>query len=459
MKALSQTQLRLFLIVAVLFAAGAAVLVFSGALPPYYERKFREEDYTPPVLEIRFLTFDELEGWIQDDPIPALETFVRSCERFERLPAGSSANPLENLGLENSGSEEPAVTLAGTVADWLRPCSEARALSVSAYSDAGGRRGAFRAFFEYHFRPVEIATRRTPLPDGPARRAGPVIDKGGTFTGYYEPVYEASRQRTLMRNAPVLPRPDDLIDVDLGQFRDELKGERIAGRLEGARLVPFADRMRIEASDPAEAPLAWLDPNDLFFLQIQGSGRLAFDDGAILRIGYDGQNGHPYTAVGRVMVARGIMPLEEVTMQSIRNWLDSAPLNEAEALRQTNASYVYFRPLGGLSPELGPLGAQGAPLTPGRSLAVERRFHTMGAPIWVDIEPVEGNGEEPIRRLMIAQDTGGAIKGAVRGDVFWGPGDEAGAIAGAMNARGSMVVLLPRRLADRLPSKYQRPAQ
>lgn len=359
----------------------------------------------------------------------------------------SPANPLENLGLADA-----ALSLGGQVKDWLRPCTEALALTASSYSDPGVRRGAFRSFFEFHFQPVEIFTIRPPLPDGRARRAPPRIEREGTFTGYYEPVYAASRSATETHNAPLLPRPDDLVEVDLGLFRETLRGERIAGRVEDGRLKPFADRSEIETGeyDPP-APLAWLDPNDLFFLQIQGSGRLDFGDGDILRVGYAAQNGHAYTAIGRVMVERGIMPLDAVSMQSIRDWLDAASDSEAQALREENASYVFFRPLDTVSPELGPLGAQGVPLTPGRSLAVDRRYHAMGAPVWVDIEPVDGAGNAPIRRLMIAQDTGGAIRGPVRGDFFWGAGDQAGEIAGVMNARGRMTVLLPRRLAERLP--------
>ncbi|WP_375204762.1 murein transglycosylase A [Hyphococcus sp.] len=454
MSAFSDRHLRLLLAGAVMIAAIAAALVFSGVVPPYYERQFDDEDFGPAVLHLRLADFDDLSGWLQDDPGPALEAFVRSCERFEAMPPDAPANPLENLGFD-----DPELTLSGAVADWLRPCAEARALLVSAYSDPGGRRGALRAFFEFHFTPVEIATLREPLSDGPARRADPKIDKTGVFTGYFEPVYEASRAPTEDHTAPLLPRPDDLVEVELGRFRDALKGERIAGRVENGRLVPYAARAEIEAADPAGlAPLAWLDPNDLFFLQIQGSGRLVFEDGSAMRVGYAAQNGHLYTAIGRVMVDRGIMPLEEVTMQSIRGWLASAAPQAAQNLREQNASYVYFRPLDEVDPALGPLGAQGAPLTPGRSLAVDRRYHALGAPVWVDIEPVEANGQEPIRRLMIAQDTGGAIKGPVRGDVFWGSGDEAGAIAGAMNAEGRMTVLLPRRLAERLPRKYLRNA-
>lgn len=439
--------LRLFLAGAAVFAAIVTALVFSGVIPPYYARRFSDADFAPAVPDYRFIRFDEIAGWRQDDPSLALEAFVRSCADYERRDPAAPANPQENLGLDDK-----SLTFSGTVADWLRPCAEARALSVSAFSDPGSRRGAFRSFFEFHFQPVQIFSVRKPLAGGPARRAGPRREAEGTFTGYYEPVYRASRTPTPVYSAPLLPRPDDLVEADLGLFRDELKGERIAGRVENGRLTPYEDRRGIE-TQPAPDALAWLDPNDLFFLQIQGSGRLVFDDGAVMRVGYAGQNGHPYTAVGRVMVERGLMPLESVTMQSIRAFLDGAPQAAAKDLRDQNASYVFFQPLETASPALGPFGAQGVPLTPGRSLAVDRRFHALGAPVWVDIEPVEGAGPARIRRLMVAQDTGGAIRGPVRGDFFWGAGDEAGAIAGAMNAKGAMIVFLPRRLAERLPPK------
>ena len=450
MKPSTGIKLRLFFAGAVLLAAVVAALVFSGIFPPYYAREFSDDDFSPPVIDFKLVDYRALNGWLQDDPTPALEAFMKSCAIFETQDPASPANPLELLGPGQEG-----ITLSGTVADWLRPCAEGRALMVSAYSDPGVRRGALRAFFEFHFQPIEIVTRRDPLPDGRARRAPSRIEPKGVFTGYFEPVYPASRARSERFSAPVLPRPDDLVEVDLGLFRDNLKGERIAGKIVNGRLTPYADRTAIERQGPAgdQTPIAWLDPNDLFFLQIQGSGRLVFDNGDVARVGYAAQNGHPYRAIGRVMVERAIMPLEAVTMQSIRTWLDNAAPHEAEAMRGENPSYVFFHALDDVAPSLGPLGAQGAPLTPERSIAVDRRFHTLGAPVWVDIEPVSQAGAAPIRRLMIAQDTGGAIKGPVRGDVFWGAGDEAGEIAGAMNAKGRLFVLLPRRLAARLEAK------
>ena len=247
-----------------------------------------------------------------------------------------------------------------------------------------------------------------------------------------------------------------MIEVDLGAFKPELAGERIAGKIAGNRLLPFASHAQINAGAlGAQMPvIAWMDPNDLLFLQIQGSGRLRFDNGDQLRLGYDGQNGHAYTAVGKVLVDEGEMPLSEVSMQSIREWLASAHPASAQRIREANASYVFFRKLEELSDDtLGPLGAQSVPLTAKRSLAVDRRFHAMGTPVWLELEsdPAALSGGI-FRKLMIAQDTGGAIRGPVRGDVFWGAGDYAGEIAGNMRANGRMFVLLPKEVAARLPA-------
>ncbi|WP_411816819.1 murein transglycosylase A [Hyphococcus sp. DH-69] len=444
MKSSTGTLLRLFLAGALLVAMAAAALVFSGVLPPYYDREFSDEDFGNPALQLLPISYDEIDGWHRDDPTEALNAFMRSCEIFEKQDPSQAANPLENTLLTG-------VSLAGTIADWQRPCHEARALTVSAYSDPSIRRGAIRKFFEFHFQPIEVSVKRAPLPDSRARRAPPKIENDGVFTGYYEPVYPASNTQTDRFSAPLLPRPDDLVEVDLGMFRDTLKGERIAGKIEGNRLVPYADRKSIENGGIDGDPIAWLDPNDLFFLQIQGSGRLFFEDGTALRVGYGGQNGHAYTAIGRVMVQREIMPLEDVSMQSIRQWLVDADPVEAQSLREENASYVFFNRLDQVAPELGPLGAQGASLTPGRSLAVDRRYYPLGMPVWIDIRLDEN--ADPLRRLVIAQDTGGAIRGPIRGDYYWGSGEEAGKMAGEMNARGKMIILLPQRLAERIEFK------
>mgnify|MGYP002277714155 CR=1 FL=1 len=427
----------------------AAALVFSGIWPAFYTIKPGLSAYGEPSLDYRVAAYRELPGWLQDDPGEALGAFLLSCERMSARDEAAPANSQEYLGERLAG-----VSLGGTVGDWLAPCAAAAGLDRGAYAGADAWRSAVRVFFESHFTPVEIRDRRAPLPDGPARRHGPRIETSGLFTGYFEPSYPASPMPTADFSAPVYRRPDDLIDVDLGAFRPKLAGQRIAGRIEGNKLVPYADHGEINGGALAGKvqPLAWMRPNDLFFLQIQGSGRLDFNDGSPpLRIGYAGQNGRAYTAIGRTMVDRDIMRLEDVSMQSIREWLDHADEAAAREMREQNASYVFFTELDmPEDPALGPLGAQGAPLTAGRSLAVDRRYHTLGAPVFVDIEPVSAHGPKPIRRLMIAQDTGGAIKGPVRGDVFWGAGDEAGAVAGEMKAAGRLYVLVPAAVVERL---------
>lgn len=440
----------------VFFLAGAvavilaAIFVFGGFLPPFERTTFDDEAFGPLQLEVRPVPFSDLPGWEAHDFEPAFGAFLISCSRIEQLDDNAPVNPLENLGGAFSGA-----SFGGAVAEWRPVCAAASAIESTALSEAGERNALIRRFFETEFLPVQILNRRDPLPDGPAAAAPSRIDEVGTFTGYFEPAYRASREETAYFSAPVYTRPDDLIEVDLGAFRDDLAGERIAGRVDGVRLVPYADHQEINdgALNSSAEPIAWLSPNDLFFLQIQGSGQLLFEDGVQLRVGYAGQNGHPYTAIGQVMVRDGIMPLEDVSMQSIRQWLDTSSAEDAQAMREENASYVFFRSISDVPAGQGPLGAQGVPLTAGRSLAVDRRFHALGSPVWVDIEPAEGNGDEPIQRLMIAQDTGGAIRGPVRGDLFWGAGAQAGEIAGKMNAEGRMYVLTPRAIAARF-SRY-----
>jgi membrane-bound lytic murein transglycosylase A len=289
------------------------------------------------------------------------------------------------------------------------------------------------SFFETHFEPFAVTNRGEPE---------------GLFTGYYEPTLDGSRVRTERFSVPLYGRPPELLTVDLGRFREEWRGERLAGRLEGAAVVPFADRRAIHRGALAGRRLEvlWVDdPVDAFFLEIQGSGRVRLPDGEEVRVGYAGQNGHPYTAIGRVLVERGALPRQAVSLQSIRRWLEDHP-QWARDLLERNASYVFFRILDGD----GPRGAQGVVLSPGRSLAVDRRFLPLGAPVWLTTTvpgPAQGTPEEPFRRLLVTQDTGGAIRGPVRGDVFFGPGEEAAWRAGHLKRPGRLWLLLPRGAA------------
>ena len=449
MTALTFRQTLAFFLAGAIAVLVAAILVFNGFLPPFQKAPFDDSAYGPPQLRLQPARFADIKGWRVDNPAPAFEAFLASCVRIEGMDAETPINRQENLGAGFDG-----VTLGGLAADWQPICVSARRTQEAMPETVEARGEQARFFFESEFAPIQIFNRRDPLPDGPASAAPPRVESAGVFTGYYEPAYRAGPAPTSDLSAPVYGRPDDLIDVDLGAFREDLAGERVAGRIQGNRLVPYPDHEEINqgALSETSTPIAWMSPNDLFFLQIQGSGQLIFDDEERLRIGYAGQNGRPYTAIGRIMVRDGILPLAEVSMQSIRQWLEMADAEDAQSMREQNESYVFFRTIEDVPTDKGPLGAQGVALTTERSLAVDRRFHALGAPVWIDLDPVSGNGPDRIRRLMIAQDTGGAIRGPVRGDVFWGAGTKAEIVAGMMNARGHMIVLVPRAVADRIPA-------
>jgi membrane-bound lytic murein transglycosylase A len=304
---------------------------------------------------------------------------------------------------------------------WQASCSEAT--RMPAPDDASAR-----AFFERHFQPWQ-ATQE----DG---------SDEGLVTGYYEPLLKGDRVRTERARHPLHAAPDDLITVDLASVYPELKNLRLRGRLVGNRIVPYATRKEIETGGNGfrGKPIAWAeDPVDLFFLQIQGSGRIELPDGTHLRVGYADQNGHPYQSIGRLLVERGELTLEQASMQGIKDWGARNPDRLPELLA-ANPSYVFFRELpNGLA---GPLGALGVPLTGGRSIAVDPRFVPLGAPVF--LATTQPNSPEPLNRLVMAQDTGGAIRGGVRADFFWGFGNAAGELAGRMKQRGRMWVLLPK---------------
>jgi len=361
----------------------------------------------------RVVAVADLPGWADDRHAEALAAFLAGCRVIK------SDKPLA-----------PA-------------CAAAR--GVAAGDDA-----AARAFFESRFEPVELSN-----------GSGAT---NGLITGYFEPVIRGCRARKPDCSVPIHGVPDDLITVDLAAIDPDLKGKRLRGRLDGRKLVPYASRAEIDARNGANpepprngngstngvrngksalpAPvLAWAaDAVDVFFMQVQGSGRLQLDDGAVLRLGYADQNGHPYRPVGRVLVERGVLPKDGVSMQTIRDWLAANPA-ERDAVLATNPSYVFFRELP--PSDDGPLGSLGVPLTPARSIAVDVNAVPLGSPVWLaTTDPDDGSA---IRRLMAAQDTGGAIRGTVRADLFWGRGDTAAGKAGRMQQPGRMWLLRPRQ--------------
>ena len=311
-------------------------------------------------------------------------------------------------------------TLARRTA-WQAVCSEAAAMGTP--DDA-----ATRAFFERRFQPYQ-ATQE----DGSTE---------GMVTGYYEPLLKGDRVRTERARFPLYAAPDDLVSVELASVYPELKNLRLRGRLVGNKLVPYPSRKEIGAAGDGfkGKPIAWAeDPVDLFFLQIQGSGRIELPDGSHVRVGYADQNGHPYQSIGKLLVERGELKLEQASMQGIKNWGAKNP-DKLPDLLASNPSFVFFRELPDSLP--GPLGALGVPLTGGRSIAADPRFIPLGAPVF--LATTQPNSALPLNRLVMAQDTGSAIRGGVRADFFWGFGDKAGELAGRMKQRGRMWVLLPK---------------
>ena len=370
----------------------------------------------PASLRLQELPFSALPGWTDADPSGALEAFRRSCVALSTRPDESALGGLN---------------YAGTAGDWRQPCVAASAMQA-------GDPQAAKAFFESEFAPYRL------------------VQSSGTglFTGYYEPQLKGSRTRHGPYQTPLLGVPSDLVNVDLGLFRDTLKGQRIVGQVANGRLVPYPARAEIEGSGlPQAKPLVYVDDAvDAFFLQIQGSGRIVLDDGSVVRAAYAAQNGRAYTAIGAVLIQRGELTREEVSMQSIRAWLAKNPA-EAQQIMNANASYVFFTEQALGDPALGAAGAQGVPLTPEASLAVDLTIHSMGVPVWLETTSPDPDAAKPDRkfeRLMVMQDTGGAIRGPIRGDVYWGYSEDAAAVAGRMRSEGQLTVLLPKAVAQRL---------
>ncbi|WP_429884363.1 murein transglycosylase A [Geoalkalibacter halelectricus] len=350
-------------------------------------------DLAPPEAQpVRVTTtFDQLEGWAEGDPRPGFEVFLNSCQAI--------------------GRRDP----------WVEVCAAAREV------DAGDRIAVLR-FFHTHFQP-----HRLQKPDG---------EVGGLITGYYVPNLRGSRTPSERYAWPLHAPPEDMLVVDLRTLHPGLSDYQLRGRLEGRRVVPYYTRAEIAAGKGALAgrELFWVeDPVELFFLHIQGSGRIHLENGEGIMVNYADMNGHPYRSIGRLLLERGAMTRDQMSMQNIRAWAQANP-DSTQALLNENPRYIFFRELPGEVEN--PPGALGIPLTPRYSLAVDPRFVPLGAPVFLATTwPME---ERPLRQLMGAQDTGGAIKGEVRGDFYWGLGEEGGHYAGRMRQQGRMWVLLPR---------------
>ncbi len=396
--------------------AATILIVLVIALAAYF--------FSPPSqkpverLALKPIAFAELENWPGDGIELAFSAFLRSCGRLTSAAPDSKMGGTADMGLRS---------------DWQPVCTSAAALGQPSPQ-------SIKQFFEENFAPVRVSN------DG---------DDMGLFTGYYEAELKGSRTRSDAYSVPLYPRPADLVMVDLGIFKDEWKGQRIGGRVVDGSLQPFETRAEIMAGalEGKVTPLVYVsDAVDAFFLDIQGSGRVTLDDGKVIRVSYDAQNGRPLTMIGRVLADRGAIERKKVSMQTIRDWLAANPTS-ANDVMNTNASYVFFREVEVTDPNDGPPGAQSVPLTPGHSLAVDRKFHALGVPIWIETTSPDLGPDRPSKpfdRLFVAQDTGGAIRGVVRGDTFWGFGKDAAEIAGEMKQHGRMTLLLPKALAARV---------
>lgn len=352
----------------------------------------------PDVL--RNSTFDALPGWQQDDLRQAWPAFLQSC----------------------------GVLIKKTM--WRDVC--AAAFIVDAQDGV-----AIRNFFENSFVPYQVVN-----PDGA---------KDGLVTGYYEPLLRGSRVRQGKYQTPLYRVPDDIVTIDLASVYPELKNMRLRGKLVGNKVVPYLTREQIVASSSLSGKeLVWVDdPVEAFFLQVQGSGRVQFSDGSkTVRLAYADQNGHPYKSIGRYLVDLGELKLEQASAQAIAAWVAAHPSRAAEVLN-ANPSYVFFKEESLTDTEQGPKGALGVALTPERSIAVDAQFINLGAPVF--LATTQPNSDRVLQRLMMAQDTGGAIRGAVRADFFWGFASAAGEKAGKMKQRGMMWVLLPKPIPS-MPS-------
>jgi membrane-bound lytic murein transglycosylase A len=355
------------------------------------------------------LAWSEIAGWSDDDHLAGYKAFRISCR------------PIAAQG----GAPADAKFLGASLRD---PCRIAKGLELS-----DGARA--KAFFEEYFLPLRIS------------RLG---EGEGFVTGYYEPVIDGSLTQNEVYNVPVYRRPSNLFVRGFNQSSVGLpNGGKVYRKIGRRKLVPYYERAEIEdgAIEGRGLEICWLrDQTDLLFSQIQGSARVLLQDGSTLRINYDAHNGFPYTAVGRVLIERNIIPKEQMSMQKIREWMQQNP-DGANELRRQNKSYVFFREVQ-LSDNDEAVGAQGVPLTPGRSIAVDKALHVYGTPFFIEGElPIESErSKTPFRRLMIAQDTGSAIVGPARADLYFGAGAEAGRVAGRLRHSARFVILVPRSL-------------
>ncbi|MDR0770525.1 MAG: MltA domain-containing protein [Burkholderiales bacterium] len=399
---------RLFLCLMGAFAL--AGLLTGCVTPPTSEAPPPSE--ATPQLRYQATAWSALPGWSQDTLAEAWPAWQMSCRALLKK------------------ASERAV--------WTVPCQAAETIDPS-------RAETVRAFFETHFQAWQI------IIDNAESVAGATAERG-LITGYYEPLLAGSRTADARYRYPLYARPDDLLTVELASLYPELEGKRVRGRLIDNKVRPYFSRAEIDRGNLFKAtPLFYVDDAmDAFFLHIQGSGRLRQPDGRIVRLGYADQNGHPYRAIGGVLAQRGDIARENLSMQTIKAWGRAHPA-ALPALLDENPSYVFFREVpppepGSLDARIdGPIGALGVPLLAQRAIAIDNRQLPLGAPFF--LEAVDPDSRVPLQRLTMAQDTGGAIRGAIRADFFCGTGNEAGERAGKMRETGRLWLLWPKGAA------------
>jgi membrane-bound lytic murein transglycosylase A len=373
------------------------------------------------------LAWADVTGWSDDDHLAAYKAFRTSCQPI----AAQNGPPADSKALGTSLRD---------------PCRIARGLELSDREQA-------KTFFEENFLPLRIS------------RLG---EGEGFVTGYYEPVLDGSREQNEVYTVPIYRRPSNLFVKGQMQASVGLPNKGAVYRKIGRRkLVPYYDRAEIEDGkiEGRGLEIAYLkNQTDLLFAQIQGSARIELPDGSTVRINYDAHNGYPYTAVGRILIERNIIPREQMSMQKIREWMEQNP-DGANEVRRQNRSYIFFREVN-LSDKDEAVGAQGVPLLAGRSIAVDKALHVYGTPFFIEGElPIESaQSKTPFRRLMIAQDTGSAIVGPARADLYFGAGAEAGRVSGRLRHNARFVMLIPRSLdpvarGRKLPLPDARPSE
>lgn len=373
-----------------LFTAIASLLAACTTTPPEKPTKPGEVK-----LSLKPVDYAQLPAMPEENWQPALAAFKESCEKMASRPG------------------------------WEEVCAKAKFLPLN----------QAKTFFSAYFTPYQAIAETVD-------QSGMVsVSDTGKMTGYYEPILYGSRKKKAPYIYPLHTMPSDLITVDLAEIYPQLKGMRLRGQIEGNRLVPYDSRAQLAKRNLDKYAIAWVeDPVAAFFLQVQGSGRIVLPDGSYMRVGYGDVNGHPYRGIGNYLVRQGYLKSHELSMQSIQAWAKENP-KKVQAVLNQNPSYVFFIERKDQDPNEGPIGAQGVPLTEKGSVAVDRRYYQLGWPIVVDVE--QSNPDMKFTRAVVAQDTGGAIKGPIRFDFYWGSGDEAAMAAGKQNSWVKAWVLLP----------------